>query len=76
MANRLTDLDHLDELNRMKSRMLALYVAADSMAGVSAEVFEGFEQLIADVSDAMKRCAEAFDVEHTLRCATAGGVRG
>ena len=51
MANRLTDLDHLDELNRMKSRMLALYAAADSMAGVSAEVFEGFEVEVIDMAE-------------------------
>ena len=76
MANRLTDLDHLDELNRMKSRLRLLSVAAESVATTHDDVFSGFHQLIIDVADAMKRCAEAFDVEHGLRHMSTGSDRG
>ena len=72
MSERLSDVRHQDELDRMKGRLLALSVAADAMSGASDEVFSGFHQLIVDASDAMRRCAEAFDAEREMRNSAEG----
>lgn len=76
MADRLTDLDHADELGRMKVRLRALSVSAQSALTGNAEVLDGFHQLLIDAADAMRQCAEAFDAERSLRNPAKGGQHG
>lgn len=74
MAERLSDIRHQDELNRMKGRMRALGVGFEAIASASDEVLSGFHQLLVDVADDMQHCAEEFEAERRQRQKDAGGA--
>jgi hypothetical protein len=70
---RLTDLEHGDELSRMVARLSGLQTALYGLdlenSEPSKSTVDGFFQLVDDVCENMKACAEAFSAERELRMA-------
>ena len=65
---RLSDLDHFDELNKMKMRLHALETAiCGARSFDSGDERDGILQLVDDLAEKMKACAEAFEAERKLR---------
>jgi hypothetical protein len=63
----LTDLEHLDELNRMVQRMHGLEAAILGVCDSDTPFDNGIYRLTIDIADAMKVCAEAFEAERQRR---------
>jgi hypothetical protein len=64
---RLTDLEHLDELNRMVNRLWGLNAAIAGLNSDDDFDASGVWQLADDICDQMEACAEAFKAETLLR---------
>ncbi|MBI1868487.1 MAG: hypothetical protein HYS06_09385 [Methylocystis sp.] len=65
---RLSDLQHADELNRIKARCHGLLAAIDgAFSHFESADHGGVCQLGDDVCEAVERCAEAFEAERQLR---------
>ena len=65
---RLSDLEHTDELNRMKFRLYALETAVSGARSFdNGDERDGVLQLICDLAEQMRQCAEAFEAERKLR---------
>jgi hypothetical protein len=64
---RLTDGDHMGELNRMKDRLFGLEAAIKDICDPAMPFEAGVCQLASDISNAMEKCAEAFEAERKLR---------
>jgi hypothetical protein len=73
---RLTDLDHSEELDRMVDRLRGLETAIEGLnleAGCPADfILNGVYQLIEDVCDKMQACADAFCADRQHRMAEEG----
>jgi hypothetical protein len=64
---RLDDIDHMDELNRMKHRIFGLEAAILGACNSDTSFNHGLKRLASDIADAMAACAEAFEAERELR---------
>jgi homoserine kinase len=66
--HRLSDLDHIDELNKMKLRLHALETALCGAGSFDkGDERDGILQLVSDLAERMKACAEDFEAERKLR---------
>ena len=66
--HRLSDLDHIDELTRMKLRLHALETAlCGARSFDKGDERDGILQLVCDLIERMTACAEAFEAEQKLR---------
>jgi hypothetical protein len=64
---RLDDIGHMDELNRMKDRLFGLQAAINDICDPKVAFEAGVCQLASDISNAMAACAAAFEVEMELQ---------
>lgn len=66
--DRLADLQHCDELNRMKARLYGLEAAVAGAETLEDGVMrDGVLQLFSDVTQQMKRCATMFEAMRQVR---------
>jgi hypothetical protein len=66
--HRLSDLGHIDELNKMNLRLYALETALSGARSFDkGNERDGILQLVSDLAEKMKACAEDFEVERKLR---------
>jgi hypothetical protein len=74
--DRIADVRHCDELNRMKSRLFGLEAAVAGASTFSkSNERNGVLQLMFDVVQQMENCAKAFGDVHDLRCANKPGEK-
>jgi hypothetical protein len=66
-VERLDDIGHMDELNRMKDRIFGLEAAINHICDPAIAFEAGVCQLASDISNAMAACAAAFEVEMELQ---------
>jgi len=66
--DQIVDLRHVDELNRMKSRLYGIEATVIGVHGDSEDELElGILWLISDVVERMHQCAEAFEAVRQVR---------
>jgi hypothetical protein len=66
-VERLDDIGHMDELNRMKDRIFGLEAAINHICDPAIAFEAGVCQLASDISNAMEECAKAFEAELEMR---------
>jgi hypothetical protein len=71
---RLTDLEHLDELDRMVQRVHGLEAAIHGACDRDKPFDHGLKRLVFDVADAMENCAAAFEAGRQRRMAKKGSA--
>jgi hypothetical protein len=64
---RLSDIDHADELDRMNRRIRGLVAALEGIRTPFDDETAGVLILAEDVAEKMQQCADAFDDERKLR---------